>query len=162
MVRQQQLPFHFIRPSSFWKFLDQVDVNLRRGGWFKFSRLLDKQWVVVQCMVSNLLNNRTNQLVRSCFKSLLTLKTLRSSPDTKNLPFPDLGWRYHHLKNLKPDKKWGNESWRIFNLKRARALLSIKHKNSISQSSILDGNIVKCTGYEPCQKLSSNCSFNRL
>ena len=46
--------------------------------------------------------------VRSCFKSLLTLKTLKSSPDTKNLPFPDLGCRYHHLKNLKPDK-WGKQ-----------------------------------------------------
>ena len=32
-----------------------------------------------------------------------------------------------------------------------RKFLSTKHKNSISQSSI--GNIVKCTGYKPYQKL---------
>ena len=71
----------------------------------------------------------------------MTLKTLKSSPDTKNLPFPDLGCRYHHLKNLKPDK-WGNKSWRvIYPEKGSRALLSIKHKNSISQKSILIGNI---------------------
>ena len=50
-------------------------------------------------------------VARSCFKSLLTLKTLKSSPDTKNLPFLALGWRYHHLKNLKPDK-WGSKSWK--------------------------------------------------
>ena len=59
-------------------------------------------------------------VAKSYFKSLLTLKTLKSSPDTKNLPFLALGWRYHHLKNLKPDK-WGNKSWRILSWKeRAR------------------------------------------
>ena len=63
-------------------------------------------------------------VARSCFKSLLTLKTLKSSPDTKNLPFPDLGWRYHHLKNLKPDNKWGNKSWRILTWK-GRARIAI-------------------------------------